>query len=232
MLTSGVQNCNRVLKQMIQCVVFVSWSPPPHVHLTSIWHHSRDECSQAFPVLHQLCITVNANEGGLGTRLGLVLWATLLSHGEGSLFNLRAQIRLQLEHVTNYRCTWRKQLYFKLVEETHFTAEHSFSPFPWASPMRLCDIIKLFLKPFYWQKGWVLDVKCSYDILYTVGFTPCNDKSLLSCWCVLSDKICCSRHQTHFLLFWSRSVWEYQISRPIYMGPETRLNIRTLHIMH
>ena len=165
MLTSGVQNCNRVLKRMIQCVVFVSWSPPPHVHLTSIWHHSRDECSQAFPVLHQLCIIVNTNGGGLGTRLGLVLWATLLSHGVGSLFNLRAQIRLQLEHVI-IDAHGVSDCIFKPVEETRFTAGHSFSPFPWAFPMRLCDIIELFFKPFCWQKSWVLDIKCSYDILY------------------------------------------------------------------
>ena len=69
MLTSGVQNCNRVLEWMIQCVVLAVRSLPlPYVHLTFTWRHSRDECSQAFPVLHQPCIIVNANGGGLGTR--------------------------------------------------------------------------------------------------------------------------------------------------------------------
>ena len=50
---------------------------PPYVHLASTRRHSRDRCSQAFPVLHALpllCIILNANRrtkngGDLGTRL-------------------------------------------------------------------------------------------------------------------------------------------------------------------
>ena len=52
---------------------------PPRVHLASTWRHSRDECSQAFPVLFDLpipcipCIpwtqTGDQNGGGLGPRL-------------------------------------------------------------------------------------------------------------------------------------------------------------------
>ena len=48
---------------------FGSWAPPPYVHLVSTWHHSCDECSQAFPVLHQPCIIVNENGRGLGMKL-------------------------------------------------------------------------------------------------------------------------------------------------------------------
>ena len=50
---------------------------PPYVHLASTRRHSRDRCSQAFPVFRALplpCIILNANRrtkngGGLGTRL-------------------------------------------------------------------------------------------------------------------------------------------------------------------
>ena len=65
-LMSGVQNCDRVLEPMIQYIVL---AVGPHVHIASTWHHSRDECSQAFPILHKPCIIVNANGEGLGTRL-------------------------------------------------------------------------------------------------------------------------------------------------------------------
>ena len=45
-----------------------------YVHLASTWHHSRDRCSQAFPLP---CIILNTNRrtknrGGLGTRLGFI----------------------------------------------------------------------------------------------------------------------------------------------------------------
>ena len=51
---------------------------PPYVHITSTRHHSRDRCSQAFPVFLALplpCIILNKNlrtknGGGLGMRLG------------------------------------------------------------------------------------------------------------------------------------------------------------------
>ena len=50
---------------------------PPYVHLASTRRHSRDRCSQAFPVFRALplpCIILNENRrtkngGGLGTRL-------------------------------------------------------------------------------------------------------------------------------------------------------------------
>ena len=49
---------------------------PPYVHLASTKRHSRDRCSQAFPVFCTLplpCITKTEkqNGGGLGTRLCL-----------------------------------------------------------------------------------------------------------------------------------------------------------------
>ena len=52
---------------------------PPYVHLASTRCHSRDRCSQAFPVfcaLPLLCIILNENRrtkngGGLGTRLAI-----------------------------------------------------------------------------------------------------------------------------------------------------------------
>ena len=40
------------------------WASPPNIHLTATWCHSREECSQAFPIftaLLLLCITVNTN---------------------------------------------------------------------------------------------------------------------------------------------------------------------------
>ena len=51
---------------------------PPYVHLVSTRRHSRDRCSQAFPVFRALalpCIILNENRrtkngGALGTRLG------------------------------------------------------------------------------------------------------------------------------------------------------------------
>ena len=53
---------------------------PPYVHLASTRRHSRDRCSQAFPVFRALllpCIILNENRrtkngGGLGTRLVLI----------------------------------------------------------------------------------------------------------------------------------------------------------------
>ena len=60
--------------------VFECGPLPPYVQLTSTWRHSRDRCSQAFPVfrtLPLLCIILNANwrtknGGGLGTRLVII----------------------------------------------------------------------------------------------------------------------------------------------------------------
>ena len=59
---------------------------PPYIHLASTRRHSRDRCSQAFPVfraLSLLCIVLNANRrtkngGGLGTRLSK-LWSDVFS---------------------------------------------------------------------------------------------------------------------------------------------------------
>ena len=53
---------------------------PPYVHLASTRRHSRDRCSQAFPIFCALplpCILLNKNRrtkngGGLGTRLRLM----------------------------------------------------------------------------------------------------------------------------------------------------------------
>ena len=62
---------------MKSSMVFVVGNRPPYVHLASTRRHSRDKCSQAFPVfraLPPLCIILNANRRtkngvGLGTRL-------------------------------------------------------------------------------------------------------------------------------------------------------------------
>ena len=79
-LPSGVRNCNRVLERMIQCIVCQLCPSPLHpIHLASTWRHSRDECSQAFPTLPQVCIIVNANRGGLGTRLDVLVALTQFS---------------------------------------------------------------------------------------------------------------------------------------------------------
>ena len=51
-LRSGVHNCCGVLEQMIQCVVLAVGLFPSYVQLAFTWCHSRDECSQAFPVFH------------------------------------------------------------------------------------------------------------------------------------------------------------------------------------
>ena len=48
-------------------------TPPPYIHLASIWHHSHDRCSQAFPVFHHSSTSVyntgEQNGEGLGKRL-------------------------------------------------------------------------------------------------------------------------------------------------------------------
>ena len=57
--------------------VFECGPLPPYVHLTSTRRHSRDRCSQAFPVFRAVpssCIILNTNRRtkngvGLGTRL-------------------------------------------------------------------------------------------------------------------------------------------------------------------
>ena len=62
---------------MKSSTVFVVGHRPPYVHLVSTRRHSRDKCSQAFPVFRALlppCIILNANRRtkngvGLGTRL-------------------------------------------------------------------------------------------------------------------------------------------------------------------
>ena len=65
---------------MKSSTLFVVGHRPPYVHLASTRRHSRDKCSQAFPVFHALsppCIILNANRRtkngvGLGTRLANV----------------------------------------------------------------------------------------------------------------------------------------------------------------
>ena len=71
-LTPGVRNFDRALEQMIQCV-FWQLGPFPPTSTSHPWCHSCDECSQAFPVLRQLCIVVNANVRDLGTRVHVVV---------------------------------------------------------------------------------------------------------------------------------------------------------------
>ena len=69
---------------MKSSMVFVVGHRPPYVHLASTRRHSRDKCSQAFPVFRALlppCIILNANRRtkngvGLGTRL-LKAWVGL-----------------------------------------------------------------------------------------------------------------------------------------------------------
>ena len=48
---------------MTQCVV-LGVGALPYVHLVFTWRHSHGGCSQAFPVLCQLCIIMNALERG------------------------------------------------------------------------------------------------------------------------------------------------------------------------
>ena len=66
----------RALERMVLCTVLAVGSLPPYVHLMSTWCHSRDECSQAFPVLifRQSSVLLwtqreDQNRGGLGPRL-------------------------------------------------------------------------------------------------------------------------------------------------------------------
>ena len=68
MLTSRVQNCDRALERMVQCIVLAVGALLPYIHLesTDVIHMMN---AQAFPVLNQLCIIVNTIRGGLGTRL-------------------------------------------------------------------------------------------------------------------------------------------------------------------
>ena len=74
MLRSGARKCGRVLERMVLCVVL---AVGPYVHLASTWHHSHDECSQAFPVFLPVfrsrvllwTQTEGKNGGGLGRRL-------------------------------------------------------------------------------------------------------------------------------------------------------------------
>ena len=66
MLTSGVQNCDRALERMFQCVVYAVGPLPPSrppdiIHVMNVPRLS--------PALRQPCIIVNANGGGLGMRL-------------------------------------------------------------------------------------------------------------------------------------------------------------------
>ena len=68
---------------MKSSTVFVVGHRPPYVHLASTRRHSRDKCSQAFPVFRALpppYIILNANRRtkngvGLGTRLGDIIVA-------------------------------------------------------------------------------------------------------------------------------------------------------------
>ena len=79
-LRSGVWKCGRALvdERMVLCVVLAVGPLPPYIHLTSTWCHSRNECSQAFPVLIfadlRFCVllwmqTEDQNGRGLGPRL-------------------------------------------------------------------------------------------------------------------------------------------------------------------
>ena len=74
-LMSGVQNCNRVLKWMIQCIVLVVGPSPPYVHLasTSWWMFPGLSHFNVLPIF-RFCVslwmqTEGKNEGGLGMRL-------------------------------------------------------------------------------------------------------------------------------------------------------------------
>ena len=86
-LTSEVEYCQSCEPQeswlSLECLTMKSSTLyergplPPYVHLASTRCHSRDRCSQAFPVFRTLvlpCIILNKNRrtknrGGLGTRL-------------------------------------------------------------------------------------------------------------------------------------------------------------------
>ena len=86
-LTSEVEYCRSCEPQeswvSLECsmmkssTLFERGPLPPYFHIVSTRRHSRDRCSQAFPVFRTLplpCIILNANRrtkngGGLGTRL-------------------------------------------------------------------------------------------------------------------------------------------------------------------
>ena len=58
----------RVLKWMIQCVVWAVGPLPPHVHLTSTWHHSCDQCLPHFSPVSRSCILLGAQTNGKNGR--------------------------------------------------------------------------------------------------------------------------------------------------------------------
>ena len=67
-------SCLVMENSMMKSSVLFEYGPlPSYVHLTSTWHHSRDKCSQAFPVFRHSSVSKhklnNENRRGLGTRL-------------------------------------------------------------------------------------------------------------------------------------------------------------------
>ena len=70
MLMSGVQNCGRALERMIQYIVLAVRPLPPYVHIASTWCHSRDKCSQAFPVLRHSTTPVYCCERKQMVKMG------------------------------------------------------------------------------------------------------------------------------------------------------------------
>ena len=82
---------------------------PPYVHLASIRRHSRDRCSQAFPVFRAASVHYterkpkNKNGGGLGTRLDYsysVTWPDPTHAGAG---NSRLSSRTGAYVVTDFK---------------------------------------------------------------------------------------------------------------------------------
>ena len=89
--TSTIGTCSQVCGHIHTC----SWTSLPYITITSTfastftstWRHSRDECSQAFPVFchssasvyYTECELKNKNRGGLGTWLCLS-WFTVAMH--------------------------------------------------------------------------------------------------------------------------------------------------------